>query len=205
MLNSEHFSQGDEETVISEFFKKDKPGTFLDVGAFDGIMMSNTRTLALNGWAGWFVEPSPTVFVNLEKNTRQMTRRVLFNAPCAATPGIRPFFMSGEDVPYGSSCSPAYVAARGRKPLSVHYMSAVSPDEIAQLAFEQRVMFEFVSLDAEGLTLEIMKVSKNLLKHTKLLCYEHLYGPENDFRSICEDLGFRNVLYERFPNTIVAR
>jgi len=58
------FSQRDEETYILEHFKG-STGTFLDLGAYDGVMFSNTRQLALNGWCGVCVEPSPTVLPKL--------------------------------------------------------------------------------------------------------------------------------------------
>ena len=41
---------------------------FIDIGACDGIHLSNTRYFAELGWGGIFVEPSPHYFPHLEKN-----------------------------------------------------------------------------------------------------------------------------------------
>ena len=40
-----------------EFFK----GTFLDLGAYDGVDLSNTRALTELGWAGVCIEPNPVI------------------------------------------------------------------------------------------------------------------------------------------------
>ena len=49
------YSQNNEEEIILNFFKE-KKGIFLDLGAYDGIGLSNTRALAEKGWKGVCVE-----------------------------------------------------------------------------------------------------------------------------------------------------
>ena len=51
------FSQHDEEKWVLKH--AGKAGKFLDVGANDGVTFSNTHALALNGWTGVCIEPSP--------------------------------------------------------------------------------------------------------------------------------------------------
>ena len=48
------YSQNDEEKVILGWFrdKKKKVGRFLDVGAYTGLELSNTRALMEKGWSG---------------------------------------------------------------------------------------------------------------------------------------------------------
>lgn len=55
------YSQNKEEEVILKYFEG-KTGTFIDIGANDGITFSNTRALAERGWKGVLVEPSPKAF-----------------------------------------------------------------------------------------------------------------------------------------------
>lgn len=65
------YSQNKEEEVILKYFG-DEVGNFLDIGSNDGITFSNTRALALNGWKGIFVDPSPKAIErcrNLYKNS----------------------------------------------------------------------------------------------------------------------------------------
>jgi len=55
------YSQNLEQNYILEYFK-DRRGTFIDIGANDGLTLSNTRALVELGWRGVFVEPSPMAF-----------------------------------------------------------------------------------------------------------------------------------------------
>ena len=58
------FSQREEEKHILARFG-DGYGAFLDIGAYDGKTFSNTHALALKGWRGVCVEPSPSVMQSL--------------------------------------------------------------------------------------------------------------------------------------------
>lgn len=73
------YSQFNEEEIILKYFNGKKDGTFLDIGANDGISFSNTYQLSLNGWNGICVEPSKTVFPYLEKTYKNNDRVTLYN------------------------------------------------------------------------------------------------------------------------------
>jgi hypothetical protein len=48
----------------------DRPGYFVDVGAYDGIQTSNTYALELAGWDGICIEASPAVAAACASNRR---------------------------------------------------------------------------------------------------------------------------------------
>lgn len=52
------YSQSLEEKYILEYFGS-FVGTFADIGCNDCLTFSNTRALALRGWRGIFIDPSP--------------------------------------------------------------------------------------------------------------------------------------------------
>jgi FkbM family methyltransferase len=52
------FSQNDEQDYICNYFNENE-GFFLEIGAFDPKVFSNTRSLVERGWSGTYVEPSP--------------------------------------------------------------------------------------------------------------------------------------------------
>jgi FkbM family methyltransferase len=52
------FSQDGEQAAILDW-AAGYPGSFLEVGAYDGVNFSNTRALMLQGWSGVAVEPAP--------------------------------------------------------------------------------------------------------------------------------------------------
>ena len=51
------YSQTGEQQVIFDYFGPEFKGTFLDIGANDGVTFSNTYGLSLKGWRGVCVEP----------------------------------------------------------------------------------------------------------------------------------------------------
>jgi FkbM family methyltransferase len=64
------YSQNNEQTIISNYFQG-KIGRFLDIGAYDGIALSNVYALVLDGWSGVMIEGSPMTFELLKKNITQ--------------------------------------------------------------------------------------------------------------------------------------
>lgn len=66
----EDFSQFGEQQAIVDYFglsPVEGRGSWLEVGAFDGVSYSNTRRLMLDGWPGIAVEPAPDMVVELRK------------------------------------------------------------------------------------------------------------------------------------------
>jgi FkbM family methyltransferase len=63
------YSQCGQDTKLLQLFG-DKKGFFVDVGAHDGVTLSNTKLLEENGWKGICVEPIPEVFEQLSKNRK---------------------------------------------------------------------------------------------------------------------------------------
>lgn len=64
-----HFSQVGQDKLVDEFLQGNRNGVFVDVGAHDGVMFSNTFFFELfRDWLGVCVEPSPESFPFLIKN-----------------------------------------------------------------------------------------------------------------------------------------
>lgn len=89
------YAQFQDESIIDGFFGKDYVGRFLDIGAFDGVSMSNTRALALRGWSGVLVEPSPWVFPRLYAIYKDHKDKfVVINAAVARESGFMSFWVN---------------------------------------------------------------------------------------------------------------
>jgi FkbM family methyltransferase len=68
-MSLEFYSQhGQDRFCYEKFFQNKKDGFFLEIGALDGIRLSNTYFYEKMGWSGICVEPSPKKFSLLEKN-----------------------------------------------------------------------------------------------------------------------------------------
>jgi hypothetical protein len=59
------YSQFEEQDHILQAVKNITEGRFLDIGCWDAVTFSNTRALFELGWSGVMIEPSPGPFVEL--------------------------------------------------------------------------------------------------------------------------------------------
>jgi FkbM family methyltransferase len=62
------FSQHGQDRVVYETFFRDRsePGIFVDIGAYDGVLYSNTLLFEKLGWTGVCIEPLPSAFEKLK-------------------------------------------------------------------------------------------------------------------------------------------
>lgn len=66
-----HFysQQGEDEHLLHTFFKGKSAGTFIELGALDGVLYSNTKFYEETlGWRGILIEPVPRLFEMLLHN-----------------------------------------------------------------------------------------------------------------------------------------
>jgi FkbM family methyltransferase len=63
------YSQDEQDKFVAQLFKNKKEGFFIDIGAYDGINISNTLYFEKElSWKGICIEPNPIVFENLKIN-----------------------------------------------------------------------------------------------------------------------------------------
>jgi FkbM family methyltransferase len=69
-----YYSQdGQDKWIIEKLFPDKVDGTFVDIGAHDGVTFSNTYILEQKGWNGMVVEPNPLVYEKLSRNRKCVT------------------------------------------------------------------------------------------------------------------------------------
>lgn len=93
------YSQNKEEEYILNHFGN-YIGTFASIGENDGQTLSNTRGLALRGWTGFCVEPSPQAFIRL-KNLYEGKKVYCYNFAIGTHNGRMKFFESGNHLNSG--------------------------------------------------------------------------------------------------------
>jgi len=77
-----YYGQHGEDFLLWNLFRHKKAGFYVDVGAFDGIHLSNTLSFEQQGWSGICIEPHPSYF-QLCKRSRPGA--LCLNAACVAT------------------------------------------------------------------------------------------------------------------------
>lgn len=200
------YSQYEEDAIIQKFFGG-HVGTFLDLGAADGELNSNTRSLALAGWSGCCVEPSPLLFFDLFQLYRLQPKITLVHAALSQNNALLKFFHANQL----STASTETVSLDNMNPLFLgsFWISSITPTRLETVAGND---FDFISLDCEAMDLEIAGASKSLFSKAKLLCYEHtLPGRPTDagYLAQCHEMaqfhGFTQFVGRTEGNVLVAR
>lgn len=207
------YSQNDEEEFIVKFFSEQQkltPCRLLDIGAYDGIQLSNTRKLLEIGWSGVLVEPAPHNVTKLIQNCRSISDRVvIIQAAVAATGRLDNLYL--DDTP-GREWSTTINDA-----LALEIGSVMSPNPVklivpvlAPYNLATFGPFDFINIDAEWEDFEILKMmrfepSSNLLDQCRLICIEPNGIPQRaDMIKVLNEIGFE-VAHETRENIIAKR
>lgn len=199
------FSQNREEEAILEYFG-DYVGTFASLGENDGTTFSNVRALALKGWQGVCVEPSPRAFQRLKQLYDGHKGIYCYPYAISNKNGTASLYESGP------LCTPADVGLvstfhaheKARFDRTVKY----DPIEVKTYTWKTALnrwklkKFEMFSIDCEGAELSFLKDID--FSETKLVVLEWNSKPElkAEYDKIME--GFR-IIYTSAENLIYAR
>ena len=195
------YSQYNEEEYILYYYKGFK-GKFLDIGAHNGIDLSNTRALAELGWSGVCVEPNPTVFSNLLKLYEQIHSVSVVNCAVDIESELKMFSdnYDGYVSTLNKDHQDFFVKNHGSCYREM-YLKTIKIEELFEcFGFD----FNFLSIDVEGMDLEILKtVPFEKLSKLSLLCVEHGHNPSTvldalnkyNFKPLVETKG--NLILER--------
>lgn len=197
------YTQRDEEPVILDQFPKEKPGRFLDLGAFDGKTFSNVKALADRGWSGVLVEVSPHVFPTLIDTYPDPERFTLVNALIGRHAGVRDLHLTTDAVSTTSDQNFAVWKDTVRfRPVLVAEMP------LSDLLGKVGHAFDFVSIDLEGESLTMLTVFLTLVglagaPKPQVVCVEH----DNDFSGVGEieaRFGYKEV-HRTAENSILVK
>jgi FkbM family methyltransferase len=151
----ESYSQYGEDVVIDALLSHKQNGFYVDVGANDPDALSNSKLLYGRGWRGINIEPDPTLHAKLsEKRPRDLN----LNIGIGPNPGIMTFFRMSADTL--SSFNREVAVRNGHL-----YNATLLSEEQVQVQrltaiFESHLRgntIDFLSVDAEGYDLEVLK------------------------------------------------
>ena len=194
------YSQNNEQNIILDYFKNSYPSTFLDIGAYDGKDLSNTRALMELGWKGVCVEPHKTIFKKLEQNTKDFKGIYNINIGLSNHDGDLTFY---ENSTYYSTLSKADYqkwAAAG-----MDFVETKVKVESFNTFIEKCVIkkFDFISIDAEGVDLSIL-LQMNLTELcTKMICVEWNGQDFDSYNDYITYFGLR-LIHKNAENLIYA-
>jgi len=195
-----------------EYILKNLPdkGKFLEIGAYDGLFLSNTYCLLEKGWQGVMVEPSPEAFQRLRQNTNPFKSNVqLVNCAISDKNGITKFFECDEENQDGirsvSTTVPAHVEMWNNINNNVKFKEMyVAAITMQDLLWEFGLDFQFVNIDVESANLMILRqLPISRMEKLQMICVEKDAQGQNFLYGDCLP-GFHLIL-ETAPNLLYLR
>lgn len=200
------YSQNKEEEVILKYFGENK-GVLLDLGANDGITLSNSYQLICNGWEGYLVDASEEA---LSRAVRMhFGKKVMFfNFGLADKDGELSFHTSGSHLNKGDvSLISTFkkeeterwkgVEFKEKKVLCFSWVSFYNSFLIGK-------KFDFITIDIEGYDWEVL--SKMDLKEmdTSLVCVEYNGKEAQKYIDYCKQFGMK-LIHRNGENLILGK
>lgn len=187
-----------EPDLVWRFFSEKTDGYFIDVGANDPQNMSQTWLLESKGWRGILVEPLPDL---AERLRQQRPRSRVVQAACGSKEHPATVELHESEFCMHSGVNRHAIDARERY-VAVHTVTMLSLDEI--LAQEGNPKVDYVSIDVEGMELEVLQ-GFDLRRHAPslLLVEDHLFNLRTH-RHLCRE-GYRLVKRTGLNNWYVPR
>ena len=208
------YAQNKEDVAVMQYFGKDFKGLVLDIGANDGITLSNSRLLIESGWNGVLVEPSPKAYAKLLENKPKTNSQVIaLNYAIGTEEKDAILFESNEhlsknDVALLSSVNESETMRWKNQKFTKVEVEMITFEMLLDLIydwFENDI--DFISIDAEGLDLDILKQINLTDLNVKCLCIEHNSNKQvrAEIIEYCLQHGLNNILLENSENIILVK
>ncbi|MDJ0630792.1 MAG: FkbM family methyltransferase [Rhodobacter sp.] len=171
-----------------------RDGYFVEIGAYDGVNISNTVLLESLGWDGLLVEPNPAAFAALKSaRTAKAIRRCV-----SAVDGETVEFKSVDTKPELSKVLTVASDVHDISGLRAHFqilsIPTISPKKMLLDAGAPKVI-DYLSIDTEGSELEIAKAFPFEEYKVRLISVEHNFGEQRDeIFDLLSGHGFQRVL-----------
>jgi len=206
LSNVNYKSQFGQDAILNQmFFKNLSGGTFVDIGAYDGISYSNSYFYEKElGWKGICIEPIPTAFEKLKSVRSCISIQGVISSYTGDVPFREIAHHSAYDHVYSSSMlsgietkyDPRHVAritdelrATGGSYKIINVPSYKLNDLLDKYNLPT---IDYLSIDTEGGELEILKSINFDLHYIYVIDVENNYG-YTDIRKFLEEKGFAFV------------
>jgi FkbM family methyltransferase len=193
------YSQNDEESHILRIVG-DQTGRFLDIGAYNPKLFSNTRRLFELGWSGVMVEASPGPFLDLLTEYGKSPTVQLVCAAVTPLRGLVRFHHSEAGV--GTTSESHYQKWRDTAAFEGDFWTSGLP--LGDLISQFGSGFDFVNIDVEGASASLFfDALWNHKLRPKCWCVEHDGRHEDMTAAVLkagycrEHLNGENVIFAR--------
>jgi len=190
------YSQDYEDNLLDYLLGYKPEGFYLDIGAYDPIRMSNTKRFYDRGWTGLNIEPSPTRF-SLFPLLRP--HDINLNVGLSSKEGELTFY--DFDPPTLSTFSSEHANSYQNQGFTLISTNKVKVKVLSEIlnSHPEIPEIDFVTIDTEGLDLEILTGNDWKRYRPTLICIE---GNQPGFEQQLEqDAFFKKHKYELVAQT----
>jgi FkbM family methyltransferase len=171
-------SQNLQDLIALDLFGFKRKGVFIEAGACDGILNSNTFLLEKNyEWTGLLVEPINEYYVQLEQNRDVITSNVAISQ--VNNKQLDFLITANKDLSTLKGYEDNDYHSENRKNYNI---KKVLTKTLGQLIIEnlQNIEIDFLSLDTEGSEFDIIKSLDFLNHRINVICVEHNFNTNRD-------------------------
>lgn len=205
------YSQYGEDLIIRDFFG-DKVGCLLDLGANDGVTFSNSKYLLDNGWSGVLVEASPITFKKLLQNYKNNDKVICIEKCLSDVKKKTNFFHNiHHDNPNARENSDllstideeSYKRTSGWGTFTSFEIECDTLESVLNYCPFKK--FDFISIDIEGMDLQILQQMDLNLLGVELLVLEHNNTIKKEIIDYCSKFGIEKIIFENNVNIILHK
>jgi len=193
-------SQHGEDIILSFLLRSVKKGFYVDIGANDPEVISNTKYFYDRGWRGINLEPHPILF---DKICRIRIRDININAGVAQEETLLKFYRIDEtEGTAGSTFDPKSakeLEQKGYKISPVLEMPVIPLQKIFNENLNNQKI-DFMSIDTEGFDLEVLK-SNNWNKYRPKFVLVETVNNKKEILAYMTENSYK-VIFENTANTI---
>ena len=210
-----NYSQYGEDLIISEYFQG-RVGTFLDLGANDGITLSNTYLLYQKNWKGLMVEGSPFVYQRLFDLFSQDENIQTLNICLSEKNGIVDFFhntnhhvnpnIRKDNMDLLSTIDMnSYERTKEWGHFEKIQIECFTFEKVMELSKFDK--FDLISIDIEGMDFKILNQIELDKTSTECIVIEYNGDKEEKDNIIkyCSKFGLDKILLDNKINLIIAK
>ena len=186
---------GEDEFLYNRYFKNKKNGLYIELGALDGVLYSNTKFFEdQQGWKGILIEPHPYKFELLKKNR---PNNFLFNTliSCIQSDVVFRFFVdnyAGVSGVEGTLPKEHFSNFFNKINYEPQQKIIIKPKSFTEIIKSTGVIhIDLLSLDVEGHELEVL-MSWDFSIPIDVILIETLGGSQCEKEEECRKLLIKN-------------
>lgn len=155
-LGKRSFSQAGEDMIVRGEFEENYKGVYVDVGAYHPKLFSNTYYFYKKGWKGIIVDPSLEM---IQKHKQVRPNDIQVNVGVGKKEKVMEYFVmdKGATNTFDENEMKKSVDLAGRKLMEKRMVAVLPLRKILYQYLEKGVQVDLLSVDTEGMDLEVLQ------------------------------------------------